>query len=171
MDNVYRNVVLGEVKQLYPKNEIRQSMYLDMHTYLCILNDRNDRTTMAASIECRVPFLNQHLIEGLGSLNDSFFARRKKGKYLLTESFKNILPQSVLNFKKVGFSVTWIKYISENSFFLNYWNNMHNSAILNIGLYKLIDIEGLKMKFGKGDTSSESLLRQIFFYRYGTNTI
>ena len=146
-------------------------MYLDMHTYLCILNDRNDRTTMAASIECRVPFLNQHLIEGLGSLNDSFFARRKKGKYLLTESFKNILPQSVLNFKKVGFSVTWIKYISENSFFLNYWNNMHNSAILNIGLYKLIDIEGLKMKFGKGDTSSESLLRQIFFYRYGTNTI
>ncbi len=138
-------------------------MYLDTHTYLQTLNDRNDRTTMAASIECRVPFLNHELIEGLGTLPDEYFVRGNKGKYLLTETFKNILPKYVTNFQKIGFSVPWMRYIRENEYFTEQWNNMHQSPILNMGFYKLINISSLKKQYAQGDKSIESLLRQMFF--------
>src|SRR5262245_8980856 len=39
----YRRSVLAEAKLLYPREPFRQAMYLDMHTYLCSLLDRNDR--------------------------------------------------------------------------------------------------------------------------------
>ena len=43
-------------------------MYSDQHTFLCSVLDRNDRMTMGASIECRVPFLDYRLVEMLAAL-------------------------------------------------------------------------------------------------------
>ena len=59
---------------------VRQAMYLDQHTFLCYLLDRNDKMTMGASIECRVPFLDYRLVEGAARLPDSVLFRMGKGK-------------------------------------------------------------------------------------------
>src|SRR5262249_41595414 len=67
----YREQVLGEARMLYPDDLVRQAMYSDQHTFLCSVLDRNDRMTMGASIECRVPFLDYRLVEMLAALPSS----------------------------------------------------------------------------------------------------
>src|SRR5262249_21927556 len=61
----FREQVLSEAEGLYPRDLVRQAMYSDQHTFLCSILDRNDRMTMGASIECRVPFLDYRLVETL----------------------------------------------------------------------------------------------------------
>src|SRR5258705_2941494 len=64
----FREEVLAEARALYPGEYMRQAMYSDQHTFLCSILDRNDRMTMGASIECRVPFLDYRLVETLAAL-------------------------------------------------------------------------------------------------------
>ena len=163
LNNDYRNSILAEAKELYPKSVVRQTMYLDQHTYLTTLNDRNDKTTMAASIECRVPFLDHRLVEGLGTLPDRYLLRGSRGKHLLKETFKHSLPANIIRFRKVGFSVPWMKHIEQSEEFMQHWNTMEQSEIMQMGVLKLIDISSLKKKYKSGDASQELLLRQLFF--------
>ena len=103
-ENEYRNKIYEEAKSIYPKNLRRQALYFDQHTYLCSLLDRNDRCTMGASIECREPFLDQRLLAGLGTLDDKWLFKGKKGKFILKSAMQSRLPEEILTFKKVGLS-------------------------------------------------------------------
>src|SRR6185369_2367529 len=71
----FREQVLREAQQVYPREPARQAMYSDLHTFLCSLLDRNDRMTMGASIEARVPFLDYRLVEGLAATPSSALLR------------------------------------------------------------------------------------------------
>lgn len=114
ISNQYRMQVLNEANTFFGNDITKKILYYDQHTYLQSLNDRNDRATMGASIECREPFQDYRLIEGIGHLSSRYVAKGKKGKVLLTESMKHILPDYILNFKKVGFGVPWKKLILES---------------------------------------------------------
>ena len=98
----YREQVLAEARTLYPADLARQAMYSDQHTFLCSVLDRNDRMTMGASIECRVPFLDYRLVEMLAALPSSalFTGRRSKG--LLRAAVGSRLPPGVLQAPQVG---------------------------------------------------------------------
>ncbi|MCU0320942.1 MAG: asparagine synthase (glutamine-hydrolyzing) [Chitinophagaceae bacterium] len=159
----YRLKIMQDAEELYPESSARQAMYLDFHTYLNSLNDRNDRTTMAASIECRVPFLDHRIIEGLHSLPNHYFVRGKKGKFILSEAFGKYLPKEVMDFKKIGFSVPWSEYISKNDFFRNHWDNMDKSQIMQMGALKLLDLNKIKQEYVSNKHASDSLVRQMFF--------
>jgi asparagine synthase (glutamine-hydrolysing) len=135
ISNDYRLKIATEAKELFGNNIKKRLLYYDQHTYLQSLNDRNDRATMGASIECREPFQDYRLIEGIGHLNSEFVVRGKKGKYLLTESMKSILPDYILNYKKVGFGVPWKKHIIESNSLRSEFNDFENSDIFDrIGL-------------------------------------
>jgi asparagine synthase (glutamine-hydrolysing) len=155
--------VLTEAKELYPNNLQRQAMYLDQHTYLNSLNDRNDRATMAASIECRVPFLDSRLMAGLGTLENEWFFRGKKNKFILKQAYANILPQATLNFRKVGFSVPWLNFIFKSKSLKQHWEEMDSCEIFKIGLFKFIDIKKLRKEYINGVHAHDQLLRQLFF--------
>ncbi|HVO69729.1 MAG TPA: asparagine synthase (glutamine-hydrolyzing), partial [Aggregatilineaceae bacterium] len=101
----YREQVLTEAKQLYPHDPVRQAMYSDQHIFLCSLLDRNDRMTMGASIECRVPFLDYRLVETLAALPTTQFITRTHSKDLLRQALGWRLPESILSHRKWGFSV------------------------------------------------------------------
>jgi len=159
----HREKMLKEAKELYPNSVQRQAMYLDQHTYLHSLNDRNDRATMAASIECRVPFLDHRLMEGLGTLPDECFFRGKKGKFLLKESYKNVLPDATLNFRKVGFSVPWIKFILQSQKLKYHWDNMESCELFKMGWLKFIEVKKLRDNIHNSNTAEQALLRQLFF--------
>ena len=161
--NQYRNKMLAEAKEVYPGNVRRQALYYDQHTYLSSLNHRNDRATMAGSIECRVPFLDKRLMEGLGTLDDKWFFTGKKSKYLLKKSFENSLPDYITNFRKVGFSVPWIDFINKGEKFSHQWKNLEKSDFLQYKIFSGMNIKQLRSNVEKGDQSSEMLLRQLFF--------
>jgi asparagine synthase (glutamine-hydrolysing) len=107
----YREQVIAQAAGLYPGDYVRQAMFYDQHTFLCSLLDRNDRMTMGASIECRVPFLDYRLVEGLAALPSKQLFAGKGHKPLLRRALGSRLPEEVLTHRKWGFGVPWGKYL------------------------------------------------------------
>jgi asparagine synthase (glutamine-hydrolysing) len=64
-----------------------------------------DRNSMANSIEVRLPFLDHHLVEFTFSLPMTHIYNHGKTKFILRESMKKVLPDSVYNrTDKIGFA-------------------------------------------------------------------
>jgi asparagine synthase (glutamine-hydrolysing) len=71
-----------------------------------------DKVTMAASIECRVPFLDHGLAEAAAQVPASLKLRNGELKYLLKKSLEGIVPNEILYRGKRGFGAplgAWFK--------------------------------------------------------------
>jgi asparagine synthase (glutamine-hydrolysing) len=80
-------------------------MYFDVCTWLP--NDvlvKVDRTSMAHSLEVRAPFLDHRLVEFAFSLPPGEHLRGLEKKRLLRRAMRGVLPDSILNRRKRGFS-------------------------------------------------------------------
>ena len=65
-----------------------------------------DRTSMANSVECRVPFLDKHIVEFAYSIKRSFkLSNSGTSKRILKDTFKNTLPDYIINRRKAGFGM------------------------------------------------------------------
>ncbi|MGA1825289.1 MAG: asparagine synthase (glutamine-hydrolyzing) [bacterium] len=88
-------------------------LYLDMKIYLQDdLLVKVDRTSMATSLEVRVPFLDHNLVDFVTRLPSNLKLKRLKSKYLLKQSARDFLPHHIINRKKKGFGIPiaqWIK--------------------------------------------------------------
>jgi asparagine synthase (glutamine-hydrolysing) len=86
-------------------------LYTDIKTYLVELCMKQDQMSMAASIESRVPFLDHVLVEFAASIPARFKTRRMSGKLILKSAVKDLLPESIIHRRKMGFPTplaTWI---------------------------------------------------------------
>lgn len=88
--------------------------YMDFHTYLPgdILT-KVDRTSMAVSLECRVPLLSTPLIEYVFSLPENIRYYNNELKGLMKYSFRDVLPAEILERDKKGFSIPTGKWKSK----------------------------------------------------------
>ena len=85
---------------------LRRILYFDQTSWLPDnLLERGDRMTMAASIEARVPFLDHEVAAFVSSLPDDYRVRGLRGKWILREAGKDLLPERILTRPKVGFRV------------------------------------------------------------------
>lgn len=159
----YRIGILEEAKKVYPNNRFRQLLYLEQHTHLFTLNDRNDRTTMGASIECRDPFLDPNLMIGTGSLPDTYFTSKGKGKYLLLNSIGKKLPEYITKHRKVGLSVPWESLILNQPILREQLENLPNSGLFQLKPYCFLDIKGIVEGFKKDPVRYYPIIRQVFF--------
>jgi asparagine synthase (glutamine-hydrolysing) len=92
-------------KEVENQEPLKQVQYIDFKTYLpgCILT-KVDRSSMANSLEIRVPFLDHKLVEwGLG-ISSSVNLSVRTGKKLMVKAFANLVPAFILNRKKMGFT-------------------------------------------------------------------
>jgi asparagine synthase (glutamine-hydrolysing) len=78
---------------------------LDMQSYLHELLMKQDQMSMAASIESRVPFLDDQLVDHVAALPSAFKLRGWQTKAVLREAVREILPPAILSRKKMGFPV------------------------------------------------------------------
>lgn len=98
----------------YKKHDwLNQNLISDIHLYLqddiLILTDK---MTMAASIECRVPFLDHRLVELSVQIPEHFKIKNQEKKYILKQYLKGNLSDEILYRKKEGFGVPvdyWIQ--------------------------------------------------------------
>ncbi len=90
-------------------------LYFQLKTYLIALLMKQDKMSMAASIETRVPFLDHHLVELAFSLPDHCKVRGRQGKHLLKQACRGLLPEAVVYRPKRGFPVPIARWFREPS--------------------------------------------------------
>lgn len=100
----YRSQVVEGVFQSGATGMAAAMMY-DQMIFLSSLLDRNDKMTMHASIECRVPFLDYRLVQLANRLSGHWRGSRERGKRVLRKRLGPLLPKPVLQRKKLGFGV------------------------------------------------------------------
>jgi asparagine synthase (glutamine-hydrolysing) len=92
---------------------INQMLYLDLKLFLPCLNlTYTDKTSMACSLEVRVPFLDHELVELAARIPAELKLRRFTRKYILKRALAPVLPQSIIHRKKAGFSAplrAWLR--------------------------------------------------------------
>ena len=85
---------------------LQRVLYFDQTSWLPDnLLERADRMTMAASIEARVPFLDHEFAAFASSLPDRCRVRGLRGKWILRQAVRRLLPERILARPKVGFRV------------------------------------------------------------------
>ncbi len=89
-----------------PDDNLKERLKQDLTTYsLPALLRYEDRNSMAHSIESRVPYLDQELVEAILGLPDDAIIRDGWSRIILRESMRSLLPDKIrLRRWKVGFT-------------------------------------------------------------------
>lgn len=84
---------------------LRRVSLLDQHTYLVSILNRQDKMSMAASVESRVPLLDYRIVEFANGLPDSHRQAGRQTKLILKRVAERYLPREVIYRRKSGFGV------------------------------------------------------------------
>ena len=100
----------ARVSDVAPLNQL---LYVDLKTFLPCLNlMTTDKTSMAANLEVRVPFLNREMIEMAARMPSRLKLRGLKRKYILKRALEGVLAKDVVWRKKAGFGApirSWLR--------------------------------------------------------------
>lgn len=134
--DIFRDVYKSHKNSLEtPEDYINHSLYFEAKTFLHGLLVVEDKLSMAHSLETRVPFLDNNLVDfamavplkyklsnlsevkrinenEFGKKNDKFFQRTKDGKLILRKVMERYIPSEVTDREKQGFSApdaSWFK--------------------------------------------------------------
>lgn len=98
----YRDRVLAATRG---RSLLQRTSLLDQACYLVSILNRQDKMSMAASIESRVPLLDYRVVEFANGLPDSYRIRRGENKTILKRVAERYLPKEVVYRRKSGFGV------------------------------------------------------------------
>ncbi len=160
-----------ECQRLFRERDLGNQMsMLDLlitlpDTYL----EKVDRSTMAASVEVRVPFLDHDLLDFVVRLpvRDKIPWGRKK--WLLKAALRNVVPDEVLDGPKTGLEVpfgAWLQGALQPLFFdhLSSFARRH-PAVLDIDY-----IRGLFAQTGAGERNGSHMLWKVLNFMIWANT-
>ncbi|MFH0898339.1 MAG: asparagine synthase (glutamine-hydrolyzing) [bacterium] len=99
-----------------------QMLYLELKQRLPeLLLMRADKMAMAASVEARAPFLDYKLVEFMLHVPASLKFKNNTTKYLLKKVAHGILPDAIINRKKIGFAAPTSHWFWSGNLFQNYF--------------------------------------------------
>lgn len=94
-------------------DELSRILYLDAKTFLPALNlTYTDKLAMAASVEVRVPLLDDDLVALAARIPSSMKLKGWRRKYILKRSQEGVLPREVIWRRKAGFGAplrAWLR--------------------------------------------------------------
>src|SRR5215470_4403092 len=89
-----------------PRDPLTMLQHIDMETYLPDdILAKVDRTSMAVSLESRVPLLDHRLLEFVARMPSSLKLKNGTGKYILKRAMSSQLPADIVTRQKMGFGV------------------------------------------------------------------
>jgi asparagine synthase (glutamine-hydrolysing) len=97
---------LNSIQPKFPDNMSARSIEEWKYYSQPVLLRDSDQYSMAVGLELRSPFMDQKLVDFALSLPDQLKVGNKS-KHLLIEAFKDLLPNSVYNRPKQGFTLPW----------------------------------------------------------------
>lgn len=87
-------------------SSLRATLHFDQTSWLPDnLLERGDRMTMAAGLEARLPYLDPEVVALASSLPDAWRVDRHGGKRLLKAAVRSLLPASIIDRPKAGFTM------------------------------------------------------------------
>jgi asparagine synthase (glutamine-hydrolysing) len=78
---------------------------LDQESFLVSILHRQDKMSMAASIESRVPFMDYRIVEFANRLSTGCKIRGGSGKAVVKQYARSVLPEEIVDRRKSGFGV------------------------------------------------------------------
>jgi len=142
-DRVAETIFDGYFYQHKNESLLNRIFFTDMKLYLVDdLLTLTDKMSMAHSLEVRVPFLDNELIDFMASVSPELKLKRMTKKFLLKKSFDKILPRRTLYKEKKGFSVPLVLWFRRDlrSFIDNF---LSKERIENLGYFNWAFIRNL----------------------------
>ena len=169
--DIFRDVFKHHAESLYtPEDYINHSLYFEAKTFLHGLLVVEDKLSMAHGLECRVPFLDNDLVDFAmrcpvrlklnnlakvvrvnenepGGKSQKYFQKTRDGKKILRDVMQRYIPEDVTRAEKQGFSApdaSWFKGDSiefVKRVLLN--NNAHIYAFMDRGAVQTLIQEHL----------------------------
>ena len=124
-------------------SELEQFMLGDLTVHLpASLCQRLDRSSMAHSLEARVPLLSHRLVEWALTMPSDLKLRGPTGKYVLRKAVEPWLPQGALDQRKIGFQLPFADWFMGgfNEFAREAWRS---SGAADLGFLDAAGVEQL----------------------------
>lgn len=140
ISNMAKKEGLFLFKKYYVENisPVKSWQLLDVHTFIpepCLT--RADRTSMAHSLEVRVPFLDHEIFEFTFQLNEKMYMKHGIKKFLIHENLKNRVNKEVIDMPKRGFSFQHLDKLFDDKFYqLIKYGFLAKNDIINVALIK-----------------------------------
>jgi asparagine synthase (glutamine-hydrolysing) len=148
------------LKEFDAMGDLNDALAFDLGTVLCdSLLMKVDKSTMRASLEARVPFLNVPVVEYAAALPSSFKIRHFKGKYLLRRVAERHMPKELAWRRKHGFIVPWEAWVRRR-------DNPAIGALLSssgLGARGIFDMDRLKLFHDELARGSHDVEAGLFF--------
>lgn len=90
---------------------LERLLYADQKTYLAELLRKQDRMSMACSIESRVPLLDHKFVEFASSLPSYLKLNGATGKYVFKRVAERLLPPAIVHRTKMGFPTPLARWL------------------------------------------------------------
>lgn len=135
---------------------LNEALAADISTVLCdSLLMKVDKSTMKASLEARVPFLNRPVVEFALRLPADLKIRRFRGKYLLRRLALKYLPANLVWRRKHGFLVAWERWVrSPRNEPIDDWLS---SSGASLGLFDPESLRDMRRKLSAGAEADAGL--------------
>jgi len=89
----------------HPGGILERMSHADLQTYLVELLMKQDQMSMAASIESRVPYLDDEFVEHVAAIPGQIRLHGWQTKAVLREALRDLVPREILTRRKMGFPV------------------------------------------------------------------
>ncbi|MEC7641289.1 MAG: asparagine synthase (glutamine-hydrolyzing) [Nitrospinota bacterium] len=165
----YENV-LQELARCDARDPMNRILYLDMKFFL----ENNglfqiDRSTMAHSLEARVPLLNTRVLDKLFTIPFDLKFYKAQTKYLLTQAVRNHLPRSVFTKPKKGFgppASIWLRTFLKDFLLQTLSQEQLSNSPLNYDIVQSMIREHLRSTADHGRALWSLLIFQMWWKKY-----
>lgn len=149
---------------------VNRMLCIDMQGYMVDdLLAVADRTSMAASLEVRVPYLDHSLVEFMSGVPGSMKIRGMRKKHFLKAAFKHDLPKEILDRKKSGFSLPVARWLREDLRSL-LEDTLSAPRLTRDGLFDPVVVANLKNEhYNRTRDRSSALWALLMFHLWADN--
>ena len=149
--SLFDDISYDEIKK-YPF--YKQLLIMDHKTYMYSLLDRQDRASMGAGIETRLPFLDKELIEWAINLDKKELFDSRENKKILKELSASIYGKEFTYRRKMGFPLPMKDWLDDEEGFQPYLKKIFDDDFL---LKRFVDMDFVKSYLGSKSFDNKNL--------------